>query len=176
MLKSILLGILVLVIILLVVASIMDKEYSISSEIVIDRPQSEVFDFVKHLKNQEYYSKWVMADPNVQMDYRGVDGTVGFVSAWKSDDKNVGVGEQEITRIIEGERYDVEIRFEKPFKGINQAYTTVEAISDNQSKVTTVFNTSNPFPMNLMIPMVKKMLKKDMDQNGRNLKRVLEKA
>ncbi len=160
---------------ILLAALVMPKAYTISSSTVINRSQAEVFDFVKHLRNQEQYSKWVMADPNVQLTYTGTDGTVGFKAAWVSEDKNVGVGEQEITSIIEGKRYDVEIRFEKPMKGISQAHTTTEGIAENQTKVTTVFETETPFPFNVMVPLIKKMLQKDLDLNGATLKGVLEK-
>jgi hypothetical protein len=113
-------------------------------------------------------------DPNVNLNYKGTDGTVGFIAAWKSNNKNVGVGEQEITKIVDGERYVVEIRFEKPFKGISTAITTTKALAQNETKVTTTFHTRSPFPMNLMIPMICKMLQKDMDQNAATLKKVLE--
>ncbi|WP_194774656.1 SRPBCC family protein [Pararhodonellum marinum] len=174
MLKTILITLGAIVLVLLLTALIMKKECVITSEVVINKPQNEVFEFVSHLKNQEQYSKWVMADPNVKLDYRGQDGTVGFVAAWHSEDKNVGVGEQEIKEIIEGKRYEVELRFEKPFKAVNQAYTEVVAVGPEQSKVTTVFQSRNPFPMNLMNPFIKSMLQKDMDYNSNNLKKVLE--
>jgi uncharacterized protein YndB with AHSA1/START domain len=159
---------------LLVAAALMPKSFDITADIVIDRPVTEVFNFVKHLKNQEKYSVWVMADPNVKLDYRGTDGTVGFVAAWKSDNKNVGVGEQEIKAIQDGQRYDVELRFEKPFKATNHAYTTTTALDERRTRVATTFKGSNPFPMNLMVPMIKNMLLKDMNKNMGNLKRILE--
>lgn len=165
---------LVLVAVILLAAVLMPKALTISAEIVIERPSAEVFNYVKNIKNQEKYSVWVMADPNIKIDYKGTDGTVGFISSWTSDNKNVGVGAQEITAIKEGERYDVELRFEKPFKATNQAYTTTIPLDGNRTKVTTVFTGRNPFPMNLMIPMIKKMLLKDMNQNFVNLKKVLE--
>lgn len=115
-----------------------------------------------------------MADPNAKLVYKGVDGTKGFIASWASEDKNVGVGEQEIKKIIPGEGYEVEIRFEKPFKGISQAQTMAKAISSNQTRVKTNFDTKTPFPMSIMIPMIKKMLLKDMNQNMVNLKRILE--
>ena len=173
MLQTIAIIIIVLVGLILLAASMMEKEYSLSSSILINRPQNVVFDYVKHLKNQERYSKWVMTDPNVKLTYTGTDGTVGFRAAWESADKNVGVGEQEIMSIQEGISYDAEIRFEKPFKGISTANVTTETVSSNQTKVTTTFNSKTPFPMNLMVPMIKKMLQKDMDTNSENLKRVL---
>ena len=174
MLQTIAIIIILLVGLILLAASMMEKEYSLSSSIIINRPQNVVFDYVKHLKNQERYSKWVMADPKVKLTYTGTDGNVGFRAAWESADKNVGVGEQEIMSIQEGIGYDAEIRFEKPFKGISTANVTTEAMSSNQTKVTTTFNSKTPFPMNIMVPMIKKMLQKDMDMNSENLKRVLE--
>jgi hypothetical protein len=115
-----------------------------------------------------------MADPNVKLTYTGVDGTVGFISTWVSADKNVGVGAQEITNIKENERYEVEIRFEKPFKGVSTAFTTTEAVSENQTKVTNSFSSTTPFPMNIMLPIIKKMLLKDMNETMSRLKANLE--
>ncbi len=163
-----------LVALILLSAAIMPKSFTLSAEIVVQKPCQEVFNFVKQIKNQEKYSVWVMADPNIKIDYTGTDGTVGFISSWSSENKNVGIGAQEITAIKEGERYDVELRFEKPFKATNQAYTTTVPVDSNRTKITTTFMGSNPFPLNLMIPMIKKMLLKDMNQNFINLKGILE--
>lgn len=163
-----------LIALILVAAAILPKSFHVSAETVINKPSSEVFNFVKHLKNQEEYSVWVMTDPNIKLDYQGIDGTVGFISSWSSENKNVGVGAQEIKAIKEGERYDVELRFEKPFKATNQAYTTTTALDSNRTKVTTVFSGSNPYPMNLMSFMIRKMLLKDMNKNMENLKSILE--
>ncbi len=160
--------------IVFLIAFAIKKEYSICAEIIIDRPSDVVFNYIIHLRNQEKYSKWVMADPNAKLVYKGVDGTKGFIASWESEDKNVGVGEQEITKIVPGEGYEVEIRFEKPFKGISQAQTMAKAIGTSQTKVRTNFDTKTPFPMSIMIPVIKKMLLKDMNQNMMNLKRILE--
>lgn len=159
----------------LIMALILPKESVVISEIEIDRPLDEVYEFVTHLKNQELYSKWVMTDPKIKMDYRGKDGTVGFIAAWKSEMKNVGEGEQEITKIIEDQGYDVEIRFEKPIKGVSHANTRLKALSDYQTQVSTTFVTRTAFPMNAMTAMMKNTLLKDMDETSAKLKRVLEK-
>ena len=174
MLQIILIIIAIIILVVLLVAAFMKKDSSIVSEIEINKPQRVVFDFVKILRNQEKYSKWVMADPNSKIEYKGTDGTVGFISSWKSEMKNVGVGEQEIINIVDGERYDVEIRFEKPFKGISKAIITTEFVDANKTKVTTTFNSHTPFPMNLMSALMKNMLQKDMDINSKAIKKVLE--
>jgi len=174
MLVTILIVIATIIILLLLIAAAMPKKYSLSSTTVVNRQQAEVFEYIRHIKNQERYSKWVMADPNVDLVYSGTDGEVGFISTWKSKDKNVGEGAQEIIKVFPGNGYEVEIRFEKPFKGTSYAVAKTEAISGNQTKVTTTFNTSMPFPMNAMAPMMKKMLLRDMDETSSNLKKQLE--
>ena len=71
-------------------------------EITIKKPRHEVFDYIKIPKNQENYNKWVMMDPNLKKDFRGTDGTVGFVFAWHGN-KQAGEGEQE-NKIHSGRR------------------------------------------------------------------------
>jgi hypothetical protein len=39
-----------------------------------------VYDYVKYLKNQNDYSVWAKIDPGMKTEFRGKDGTVGFVS------------------------------------------------------------------------------------------------
>jgi Polyketide cyclase / dehydrase and lipid transport len=164
-----------LIAVILLIAAILPKSFTVSAETIIEKPKEEVFNYVKHIKNQEKYSVWVMADPNIKIEYKGTDGTVGFISSWTSENKNVGVGAQQITAIKEGERYDVELRFEKPFKATNQAYTTTISQGASRTKVTTVFSGSNPYPMNLFSVMIRKVLLRDMNKNMANLKAILEK-
>ena len=75
--------------------------------------------------NQDNFNKWTMMDPNMKRSFRGTDGTVGFVYAWDGN-KRAGKGEQEITKITEGKRLDIEVRFERPFKAISSTPFTTE--------------------------------------------------
>lgn len=174
-LKVILLVIVIIAAIVLIAALFIKKEYTVEQEIVINKPKQQVFDYIKHLKNQGNYNKWVMMDPNVRRDYKGTDGTVGFVSAWDSDNKNVGKGEQEIKRITEGERIDLEVRFEKPFKNTADVYMATEAESENQTKIRWGMEGKNSYPMNIMNLFIPNMLGKDMQTSLVNLKTILEK-
>ena len=82
-------------------------------------------------------------------------------------DENVDVGEQEITKIIEGERIDFEFRFKVPIESTDFTYLSTKAISPNQTKVTRRFNVKMPYPMNFMLPFMnmEQMLGKDL-QDG----------
>jgi hypothetical protein len=159
----------------LIIAFFTKRDFRVERIITINRPKQEVFNYMKLLKNQEQYSVWVMKDPNVKLVYTGTDGTIGAASAWESDDKHVGVGEQEIIKINEGESMEVEIRFKKPFVDTNYAITSVSAVDVNQTKVSNVFYGNNKFPKNLMNLVMDKMIGKFMLQNLVNMKANLEK-
>ena len=164
-----------LVALLLIAALFIKKEYNIVREITINKPKTEVFSYVKHLKNQDNYSKWVRMDPNMKKDFRGTDGTVGFIYAWDGN-KKAGKGEQEIKKIAEGERVDVEVRFEKPFEGIATAPIITEAISANETKVKWAMNGKSKYPLNFMNLFMDNMLGKDLETSLTTLKSILEES
>jgi len=163
-----------LIVLLLLIALISPKKYSVSRELVINRPRMDVFNYARLIKNQEKYSVWVMRDPNVNIVYKGTDGTVGAMSSWKSENKNVGVGEQEIKKIKEGESIETEIRFEKPFKSTGYGWTILNDDGAGMTKVTTRFYGYSKYPFNAMNFMMDKMLGKDILQNLKNMKSNLE--
>ena len=160
---------------LLLIAALTKKDFKLEKQVIINRSKKDVFTYLKLIKNQEQYSVWVMKDPNVKMVYKGTDGTVGFTSSWESNDKHVGIGEQEIIKMNDGESMEVEIRFKKPFEDTNYALTTATAVGDTQTKVTNLFYGKSKFPKNLMNLMMDKLVGKDMQQNLENMKANLEK-
>ena len=159
----------------LIIALLTKKDFSLVKQVTVNKPKLEVFNYAKLLKNQEYYSVWVMKDPNIKIVYKGTDGTIGASSAWESNDKNVGIGEQEIIKMKDGETMETEIRFKKPFEATNYARTTVTAIAPNQTTVSTLFYGKSKFPMNIMNLFMDKLIGKDMVQNLQNMKANLEK-
>lgn len=173
-LKKIGLIVLIIIAIPLIVAMFVKKEYSVEREITVNKPRREVFDSVKHLKNQDNYSKWVRMDPNMKKDFRGSDGTVGFVYAWDGND-DAGKGEQEIKSITEGERVDVEVRFKKPMEGVAYAPIITEGVSENQTKVKWGMKGKSSYPFNFMNLFIDGILGKDIETSLVDLKGILEK-
>lgn len=176
-LKIIIIVVIALVALVLLVALFVKKEYAVEREIVVSKPKKDVFDYIKLLKNQDNYSVWVMMDPNSKRETTGEDGTVGFTSKWDSQNENVGKGEQTIKNLIDGERIDLDLRFIKPFEGVATAYMTTEAVGEDQTKVKWGFNSSMPYPMNIMklVINMEEMLGKDLQKGLENLKSELEK-
>jgi uncharacterized protein YndB with AHSA1/START domain len=173
--KKVLLGVAILIALPFAAAAVVPREFTVEREVTINRPRDEVFDYLKHLKNQDQWSKWARLDPAMKRSYRGTDGTVGFVSAWDSTSENVGQGEQEITQIREGERLDVEIRLLKPFQASNPAYTTTASVTDGVTRVRSVYLGKFSYPMNLLCLTVGEKIGADMAEGLATLKGILEK-
>lgn len=164
-----------LICLLLLIALFIKTEYKIYREVVISRPRNEVYSYIRNLKNQDHYSKWVMTDPSMKKEFKGEDGNVGFIYAWDSNDKNVGKGEQEIVNLVDGERVDAVIRFIKPFEGIANTSMQTESVSENQTKVSWSMKGESRYPMNLMNPFMDQLLGKDLQTSLATLKSNLEK-
>lgn len=176
-LKVILGGIVLIVVLLLIVALFVKKDYAVEQEITINKPKSEVFEYIKLLKNQDLYSVWLKRDPAAKKEYKGTDGTVGFVAAWDSKDEHVGKGEQEIIKITGEDRIDMKLRFKEPFESNDDAYMITESVSETQTKVKWGFKGSMKYPMNLMLLCwdMEGMLGKDLQKGLDDLKVILEK-
>ena len=160
---------------ILLLALIMPKKSTIIADIDIELGKDQVFEYVKHMTNQKYFNKWVMADPNSEMVYTGEDAKVGFKVYWNSKNNNVGEGEQEIIEIVEGEKIKVEIRFVRPMQGTSYSTTTTTMKSENLTNVNLTFESTSKIPFNVMSALFVPMLRKDMNQTLSNLKALLEK-
>lgn len=163
-------------VIALITSLMMKKDYSVEKEVVVNKPLNEVFDYIKHLKNQDTYSVWAKMDPKMRKTFSGEDATVGFVSAWDSDVEDVGSGEQEITKIIEDQRVEFELRFFEPFESTEVAYMRVEKITENETKVFWGIKGHLGVPGNLFMFIInfEEMIGNDLQNGLENLKSVLE--
>ncbi len=168
----ILAGIVVLIVILALLAP---KTYDVFRSVEIARPKSEVFEHLKYLKNQDEWSPWAKRDPNMEKKFKGTDGEVGCISYWNGN-KEVGEGEQEITKIVPGKRIEGELRFLKPWKSTSDCYLQVDDGSEGKTKVTWGFSGRNKFPMSIMMLFMSmdKMVGKDFEEGLATLKTQME--
>ena len=158
---------------LLTIALFIKKEHYVRREIVINAPRDKVFEYIRLLKNQDQFNKHAMAGPDRDREYKGTDGTVGFIYAWKGN-KSAGEGQKEIKNIIEGKSIESEIRFVKPMATSAKMIMETEPISDDQTKVYWSNAGTLKYPLNIFVPLLEKNLPKDMDMSLSNLKNILE--
>jgi hypothetical protein len=173
-LKKIAIGLALLLVVLLIVAAILPKNYTVSRSITVDRPKPLVFEKLRSLAFQKEWSVWSQLDPNAQMSFKGVDGEVGFVWYWNGND-DMGEGEQELISISD-DRIEMELRFIRPFNMRSQTYYNVDAINDKQTGVEWVINGSFPYPFNLFLPLfgMDNSIGKDFEQGLSEFKRLVE--
>lgn len=169
----ILLGILIILILLSLLAP---RTYRVERSVIINRPLPEVFAYIKQVKNQDYWSPWKKRDPEMKQTFTGTDGTVGFISKWESDHKQVGHGEQEIINIEENKVMESELRFLKPFKSQSTGFLQTDVEGD-KTKVTWGFHGKHKVPFNVLMMFfnMDKAVGKDFEEGLADLKTVLEK-
>ena len=171
---TILLVIAAIIVLFLIIALFTKKGYHIQREIIINAPLQKVFDYLKQIKNWDNFNERATADPSRKNEFKGTDGTVGFIYAW-SGNKKVGEGEKEIMSISEGKKIETEIRFVKPFTLTGYTTMSTESISGNQTKVTSSNASTLKYPLNFLLLVVEKGITKDMDISLSALKNILEK-
>ncbi len=69
----------------------------------------------------------------------------------------------------------MEIRFVKPMKVSATIIMETDSLSDDQTKVSWSNAGTLKYPLNILIPMMKKHVAKDMDTSLSTLKNILEK-
>jgi hypothetical protein len=170
---TILLVVVGIIALVLLIALFMTKKHYVNREIIINAPAQKVYDYLRFLKNQEAFNKYATAGADRKKEFKGTDGTVGYVYAWKGD-KNAGEGEKEIKNLVEGKRIETEIRFVKPMRAVASIIMETQSVSPNETKVRWSNAGTLNYPLNIMVPMVEKHVSKDMDSSLATLKNILE--
>ena len=164
------------VVVLFFILSMMGpREYSVVRSVSVARNKAEVYDYLKYLKNHDDWSPWARRDPNMAKTYKGTDAETGFVSHW-SGNKDVGEGEQEISRLVENERMEMHLRFLKPWKTEAEVYLQLDD-STGETSVTWGMQGENKTAVQRVMGLfmnMDKMLGKDFDEGLSNLKTKLE--
>jgi len=149
------------------------KSHYVKRDIIIQTPRQKVFDYIKFIQNQETFNTNAMEDSGRKKEFKGTDGTVGYVYTW-SGNKDAGKGEKEIMAIEEGKTVEMEIRFTKPMKAVARIIMETTSMSNGQTFLSWSNAGTLPVPVNLFIPNMEKHVAKDMDKSLLILKGLLE--
>lgn len=84
-------------------------------------------------------------------EFKGTDGTVGFIYAWSSKVKNVGIGEQEIMRLVPYTRIETQIRFKEPFASHDPFTIITEQVDSTHTNVKFSYLVVMNYPTNIML-------------------------
>ncbi len=169
-------GVILLVIILFVLIAgiFVPKTFHLEKEITINAPRDTVWSYVSSLQGQVKWSPWPEKDPNIQASFEGQEGAVGSVYRWKGN-KDVGSGNQTITKIEKPGGVETHLNFIEPFSGHADTFINLMEAGTG-TKVTWVFDTRYPYPMNVMLLFINmdKLIGKDYNAGLDKLKRLSE--
>ena len=155
---------------------VLPKNFTIENSVTVNETRFVVFNKIRLLKSHKDWNPWTKKDPSIIYEYKGIDGAEGFITHWEGNNE-VGEGEQQIKKIIEGERIDYDIRLKSPRKTIYSSSLTTTEDGDLKTKLTWRMNVNVNFPYNVIFKILKKQEKLEYDfQEGTNvLKAIIEK-
>lgn len=121
--------------------------FSLSKDIVINRPLSEVMKNVGDFSHWNAWSPWIIQEPDCPVTVEGTANTVGHTQAWKGE--RIGSGQITIAAINENDTgnpsIDYDLVFFEPWKSQSKTQFIFEAISDEETKVTWSMQGTLPF-------------------------------
>jgi len=164
-----------IIVLIVVLALIAPKKYHVNRSIVIQKPLPEVYNYLKFIKNQDHWSPWKKKEPNMKQTTVGIDGEIGFINKWEGN-SDVGSGEQELTRLLENQIVESQLRFFKPWKSQSDAYIKVNKVDENSTEVVWGFSGVNQMPSNIFFLFfnMDKTVGKDFEEGLESLKTILE--
>lgn len=151
------------------------KTYHVERKIVVSANIDTVFKSLCSLKDQQVWSPWGSKDPNMTIKYNGTDGQVGSTTYWIGN-KEVGEGEQEITKIEPTSYIETELRFLKPYESNSTGFFTTKRVAEG-TEVTWGFKGNNTFPTTLMMVFMNmdKAIGPDFEKGMADFKSFIEK-
>ena len=165
---------LTLIIIPLIMALFVSKDFNFESSVTINAPIDSVWMHTNNLVGLDSWSPWKEMDPTMKTDAGGVDGEVDAWQFWDSKNKDVGSGKQTIVNIEAPHLFETYLEFYTPYNSEADAYVKLTS-ENNMTVVTWGFKSVMPYPFNLMKLMYSEEdMKEPFDKGLNKLKALSE--
>lgn len=176
MLTYILIGLAVVIVIFLIVASAQSSEFRVSRSTTVAAPAATVFGNVNDLHNWKPWSPWMKLDLNAKSVHEGAPAGVGASMSWAGN-RQVGEGKMTIIESRPAELIRIKLEFFKPFKAVNTGEFTFKTEGD-QTVVTWSMYGPNKFMGKVMGLIINcdKMIGCQFEKGLRDLKAIAENA
>jgi hypothetical protein len=143
--KSVLLGLVALVIlavvVVLILAAMKPDTFQVQRSIAINAPPERIQPLIADFRAWEAWSPWEKKDPAMKRSFSGPQSGVGARYAWDGD-KNVGRGSMEIVEAAPS-RVALKLDFIAPFEAHNEA---VFALRPQGTMTNVVWTMTGPTP------------------------------
>ena len=143
---------------------------TIARSITITAPIDEVKALVLDFKHWGDWSPWTVLEADCKVVISGNPDESGYTMCW--DGEMIG-SEKNILTAVQSDYIQYDLEFLKPWKS-SAKITFSFSSTETGTKVTWTMNSSMPFFMFFMIPMLKVMLSMDFDRGLKMLRAVAE--
>ena len=133
MFKKIALGVVVLVLVVLGLASMQPDSFRVQRMIAIQAPPEKIAPLISDFHQWALWSPWEKLDPGMKRTFSGAPKDQGAVYAWEGNDK-VGAGRMEITSLTQPSNVGIKLDFLKPF----ESHCVTDFTLRNNGDMTTV--------------------------------------
>jgi uncharacterized protein YndB with AHSA1/START domain len=175
MLKTIALGVAVLIAAILVFAATKPDTFRVQRSAAIKAPPEKIFAILNDFQRWETWSPWEKKDPAMKRTFSVVTGGKGAVYSWEGN-KDVGQGRMEIADSVPPSRLAIKLDFLKPFEAHNMVEFTLAPQGD-ATNVTWAMQGRSPYFVKIIHVFVDMdtLVGKDFETGLANLKAVAEK-
>ena len=147
-------------------------KYHVERSTLIKASMDKVQSLVKDFNHWNTWSPWTIAEPGCKISCEGNAGQVGHKMSWEGE--IIGSGMNTLEAITEN-RMGYNLEFIKPFK--SKAKTAFEfKKKGDEVEVTWAMDSSMPFFLFFMVPMMKAWIGMDYDRGLKMLKAMAEKG
>lgn len=145
--------------------------FIVDREITVEKPLSEVFNFVADFKNWPKWSPWLCQEPDCPIDIEATPATIGHKQTWNG--KNIGSGHMTISEIQPSQSIKYDLYFLKPWK--SHSKVAFEFSEDQEGcRVRWTMNGSVPVFLFFMKKMMQSFVGMDYERGLSMLKEFLE--
>ncbi len=123
MLKTILIGIVAIVAVMVVLATQQPDTYRVERSVVINAPAERIYAQIIDLQKWPAWSPWAARDPDMQITYSKDTSGMGAWAEWNSETE--GQGRQTISSAMVNNSVNIDLEFIAPFEAQAAADFTI---------------------------------------------------
>jgi hypothetical protein len=173
-LKIIGITILCIILIPLITALFVSKDFNFETSVTINAPIDSVWTHTNSLAGLDSWSPWREMDPAMTTESGGLDGEIGAWQSWKSEVRDIGNGKQTIVNIEPPLILQTYLEFYTPYSSEADGFLKLAKVEEG-TIATWGFNSKMPYPFNLMKLFTNpEVMKEPFDMGLKNLKALSE--
>ena len=176
MIKKLLLGLVAVIAIIVVIASLQSDDMNITRSATTSASPEAVFKIVNDFRQWDAWSPWAKKDPAMKKSLEGPAEGVGAVYRWNGNNE-VGEGSTKLIESKPNEKIGMKLEFVRPFAGTSDVQFTFTP-EGTGTKITWAMQSKKPFIGKMMSLFMdcEKMCGDQFIEGLANLKKIAEAA